>query len=520
MNKRLWHIGFLSVLCLVVVGLMVGSAFAVPDMAEPQGKKNMKLIGYNDVQGRETLQVTTNYDGDTGKFWAFIGHHNRGSHQTIHYNPLTARNEENGTTILDTTDPSNPIVVAHIPNFAFSGPTGAGGDPCCNQENRNSRSTSVVFNFMGQGKDILVRNSEGSGTWYFEVFDITDIIRGNNPVGYHKIGNLGATNLGDLVGNAHKGYLSESGFYYGAAGEDSSTFTSGAHLVVWDIRYVATMDEGDYGWTNELGAGHFVGRAFLNQQKLTNPDPQSLTWHHPIVDEDNSRVYGAYLSGGNVVSVDIDFHDGAPNPNGKRFPIVWKIDNQPPYSGTHTVAPVYYDSVINFGSEGGPSEPRVYALVSDEGTGGSILCSSDIRQKAYMFDITDADETGVPYPMETWQVPDLSDGTDYCAKGGRFGPHQFNETINAHINPFTDKIAYFAYFNAGVRAIDISDPANMKEVGYYVPKANANTSGVTASQDAAGYKVIQINDVDVDARGLVNATDRVGSGFFLLEFTK
>jgi len=65
-----------------------------------------------------------------------------------------------------------------------------------------------------------------------------------------------------------------------------------------------------------------------------------------------------------------------------------------------------------------------------------------------------------------------------------------------------------------------SDPANAKEVGYYVPKANARCSGVTASQDAAGYKVIQINDVDADDRGLVNATDRVGCGFFLLEFTK
>jgi len=492
---------------------MVGTAYAVPDMAEPQGKKNMKLIGYNDVQGRETLQVTTNYDGDTGQFWAFIGHHNRGSHQTIHYNPLTDRNEENGTTILDTTDPSNPIVVAHIPNFVQAGPP--------TMQNRNSRSTSVVLNFMGQGKDILVRNSEGGGTVYFEVFDITDIIRGNNPVGYHKIGNLGATNRGNLIYDAHKGYLSESGFYYGAAGEPG--FTDGAHLVVWDIRYVATMDPGSYSWTQELGgAAHFWGRGFLDEQRAAAPNAQDITWHHPIVDEDNSRVYGAYLTGGNTVAVDIDFYAGVPHPVGdvKRFPIVWKIDNQPPYSGTHTVAPVHYDSVINFGSGGGPSEPRDYALVSDEGTGGSILCSSDIRQKVYMMDITDAEETGTPYPMETWQVPDLSDGTDYCAKGGRFGPHQFNETINAHLNPFTDKIAYFAYFNAGVRAIDISDPANAKEVGYYVPKANARCSGVTASQDAAGYKVIQINDVDVDGRLLVNATDRVGCGFFIMEFTK
>ena len=72
-----------------------------------------------------------------------------------------------------------------------------------------------------------------------------------------------------------------------------------------------------------------------------------------------------------------------------------------------------------------------------------------------------------------------------------------------------------AYFNAGVRVVDLSDPYNLKEVGYYVPKTNALSHPITKGQPTA----IQINDVDIDHRGLAYASDRVGSGLFILEYT-
>jgi hypothetical protein len=72
-----------------------------------------------------------------------------------------------------------------------------------------------------------------------------------------------------------------------------------------------------------------------------------------------------------------------------------------------------------------------------------------------------------------------------------------------------------AYFNAGVRVVDLSDPYNVKEVGYYVPKANALSHPIMRGQPTA----IQINDVDIDHRGLAYASDRVGSGLFILQYT-
>jgi hypothetical protein len=69
-----------------------------------------------------------------------------------------------------------------------------------------------------------------------------------------------------------------------------------------------------------------------------------------------------------------------------------------------------------------------------------------------------------------------------------------------------------------------SDPYNLKEVGYYIPKPTASshaegTSGGGQDAAAEGPIVIQINDVDVDHRGLAFVSDRVGAGLFVLEYT-
>ena len=179
-------VGLFSVFCLVVVGLIAGNAFAGSDkkhgghgnndgnlyMPSSGEHKNMKLVGYNDLQGRETLQVTARGN------WAYVGHHNRPGTATIHYNPLTKQFEENGTTILDISNPYHPKIVAHIPNF----------------ENRKSRSAVTVNNFMNSGKDYLVRNSEGATAprWKYEIFDITQRAKGISHI----------LKVGEIYGNS------------------------------------------------------------------------------------------------------------------------------------------------------------------------------------------------------------------------------------------------------------------------------------------------------------------------------
>jgi hypothetical protein len=113
--------------------------------------------------------------------------------------------------------------------------------------------------------------------------------------------------------------------------------------------------------------------------------------------------------------------------------------------------------------------------------------------------------------VSTWQVP----VGEFCNKGGRFGPHQNAETVNGRINRFEDKLAWLAYFNAGVRVVDLSDPYNVREVGSYVPRITEKSHPIEKGQVAA----IQINDVDLDDRGLAYASDRTGAGLFILQYT-
>lgn len=516
-KKHSWglHVGLFSVLCLVVVGLIAGNAFAAPPFLSTDGnqhmassgeKQHMKLVGYNDLQGRETLQVSTRGN------WAYVGHHNRPSTATIHYNSLTKQYEENGTTILDISNPAHPKIVAHIPNF----------------ENRNSRSAVTVNNFMGSGKDFLVRNSEGATAprWKFEIFDITQRAKGIDHI--WKVGEITGTPVGscsgspcggEVISTAHKAYFSQSGFLYLSL--DEPGFRNGLHLAVYDM---SGLPSAPLVETNNFN-NTLVGRGWLPGQKLTEPAPaESLGGHHAIVDEENNRVYMGYLSGGDVVSWDItNRYPAGPN---KEYPIKWWIDLNPPGKEAHTATVIKYDKVPNFGfASGDPASekglPRLYAMVSDEATSNSYWRFNDVppgvrsgvREKITMLDVTHADETGEAMPVSSWQVPPEK----YIKRGGRFGPHQFNETVNSTFNKFTDKIAFVAYFNAGVRAIDISDPYKVEEVGYYVPQENPRCGFIGGNQP---HPNVQSNDVEVDYRGLVLAPDRVGCGLWILEFNK
>jgi hypothetical protein len=67
-------------------------------------------------------------------------------------------------------------------------------------------------------------------------------------------------------------------------------------------------------------------------------------------------------------------------------------------------------------------------------------------------------------------------------------------------------IIFGSFFNGGVRACDVSDPTNPREVGYYIPSA----------PEGAPAGAVQINDVYVDDRGIIFAVDRFVGGLYVL----
>lgn len=453
---------------------------SVPDpLAE--SAENVRLVGYNDLQGRTALVTTTKSDPVNGN-WVYIGHHDSFHDEKPLLNPITGKMEFNGTSILDITDPAKPKYVWHIPN-----PT-----------NRNSRSTSVVYDykFDQSGRDYLIRNSEAltqgeTGVdLKYEIWDITT--RDSDPSKISLVGEITGTPPnscgrgcgGKFIMRAHKGWWSQdTGYFYAASGEPGFR---NIIVQIFDLK--------------NPKAPKLVGRAWIPGLKDGEAGYEGQYTHHPIVDEENKRVYVGYRNaGGQAASFDIS--DPA------QPKLVWSIDMNPPHRGPHTVSPIVYNEVPNFGKT---ALPRTYAFIVDEAGGGADMkpCANGVRTGSYMLDITTENK---PFPVSVWQVP----VGNFCEKGGRFGPHQSADTVNGKINRFTDKIAWIAYFNAGVRVVDLSDPYHLKELGHYLPKTNKNSYPIAKGQPVA----IQMNDVDIDHRGLAYAVDRVGTGLFILEYT-
>jgi hypothetical protein len=193
--------------------------------------------------------------------------------------------------------------------------------------------------------------------------------------------------------------------------------------------------------------------------------------HGPPVIRDN-RMFCAWWGGG--VSV-IDCTDLAD------MKLLGHINWSPPFiGGTHTAWPL---------------GDRPYLIVTDEARARKKFWESQ-----FMWVVDIRDETN-PIPISTF----MPDREKYYDRPGRFGAHNILEHLPAE-GPWKD-IVFLTYFNAGLRAVDVSDPFDPKEVGHYVPAL------------PAGQEAIQSNDVGTDEHGRLYLIDRWGAGMHILEYT-
>src|SRR5262249_27992555 len=137
----------------------------------------------------------------------------------------------------------------------------------------------------------------------------------------------------------------------------------------------------------------------------------------------------------------------------------------------------------------------------------------EARQLTFLVDVTTESR---PFPISTYQVP-AAPG-DFCRRGGRFGPHSSSESFTPI---YYGKVVFIAYFNAGVRAVDIRDPFNPKEVGFYIPAVTAHTDKRCVTEGGATrcQVAIQTNNVEVDDRGFIYLVDRADTGLDIVELT-
>jgi hypothetical protein len=153
---------------------------------------------------------------------------------------------------------------------------------------------------------------------------------------------------------------------------------------------------------------------------------------------------------------------------------------------------------------------RDFVVVSGEEMANECL---EAQQMVRIIDITT--ET-IPFGASTWTVAEASG--NFCSRGGRFGTHSSNESFTSI---YYRRVVFIAYFNAGVRALDIRDPFQPKEIAYYIPAITGKTEkrcvGIGADQHCK--IAIQTNNAEVDDRGYIYITDRANTGLHILELT-
>jgi len=464
MTQR-WHKGLFAGLASAFV-LLTSSSGQLAAQQSSQGKKmgtaaqskNMRLVGYSDLQHRSAYDVTVS-QALSGRWLAYVGHHS-GSE----FNPLTGVTESNGVTILDVTNPKKPTILQHIPS-----------DP-----ETDSRMVRVCDRTVGGvTKTYLLRdqNRPGDTSRSHEVWDVTDPKR---PIRV----SVPAVNLR----NTHKNWWDcASGIAYLVGARQG--FNSN-HLIVVDLSDPSSpKDIEDY---------HLPG-----QNRIGTKDTVA-SLHGPIVFPERNRAYLAYGAGngpGAAVILDLGkLLDKDPSTD----PLIGRIDF-PSHFGTHTTLP--YFGIKTPDDTPGFGDVRDLLVVADEAGNAQFSCK-EIRPFMLVLDIT---QEAKPYPISSFKVP----GDQFCGRGGRFGPHGLDEGTNH------GTLALLAYFSGGLRVIELADPFNPKEVGFFIPAATKETkvTGCDPKKMPGLCSAIQTNNVFRDARGFIYITDRARTGLHILEFS-
>jgi hypothetical protein len=431
---------------------------------------NMALVGQHDLQGRSAYQPVIHSQG--GRWIAYIGHHGGKA-----LNPVAGRVEDSGTSIVDVSDPKTPRLLSHIPGEPGEGETGgAQMVRVCDGETLPKGDPTKVY---------LLRTF---GNLAHEVWDVTV------PESPSR-----AVTVVDKLRGTHKNWWEcDTGIAYLVSG-----------LPDWRTRRMTQIFD-----LSDPAHPVFIRNFGLPGQQPGASGPVPTELHGPISAwPARNRVYFGYGTNKAGVLQIVDREKllrGAAEPTERNLlsPQVGRLD-LPAWNGAHTALPILGMDLAEFARDkiGGK---RDFVLVVDESLVNECL---EARQMAWFVDVTDERQ---PVSVATFNVPE-ADGA-FCSRGGRFGSHSSNENQPAM---YAKRIVFVAWFNAGVRAVDIRNPFHPREIGHYIP-ATTDRTDRRCIKAAAGERckvAIQTNNVDVDDRGYVYIVDRANTGLHILELT-
>jgi hypothetical protein len=458
---------------------------------------NLRLVGHDDLQARSAYQPIVHNYGE--RRILFVGHH---AGQAL--NPKTGKVERNGLSIVDVTNPAAPVYLAHVP------PTGE-------QASGTQHVQVCDGSALPRANRAKVYAMRTNGLVGYEVLDVTD------PAAPKFVTTIAETGTSSRP-KSDRGNRETHKFQWDCA--SGIAYLNGT-AEGWRVtRVLQAYDVGNPASPKHIRDFGLVG--YEPTARGDYPEPQIAGLHQPFVV--GNRMYLGYNSGddGVLQILDRDKFLGAQGgarrgPAGRASPPSAPIpptrDNLlspeiarldfPSFWGVHTAKPIYDFEIADY-ADNRDARVRDLLLVASESE--TFRCQEP-RDVMLILDITDERH---PLPISTFQVPE--EPGDFCHRGGRFGPHSF---ADAYHPAFDRKLVVLAYFNAGIRVIDIRNPFVPVEVAHFVPDVTANTteSCIEIANTRECDRAIQTNNVNLDDRGYIYALDRASTGLHIVALT-
>src|SRR5579872_86924 len=343
-----------------------------PNPPDQQSQWNMELVGHSDLQGRSAYQpIIIN---ENGREIAYVGHHT-GSMM----NPLTGKDEPNGTSIVDVTDAANPKILSHIPGSTAAGEE-AGGAQMVRVCSGNVLPHGV------HGKWYLLRPL---GSKAQEIYDVTDPA---HPTRLTQI-------VGDLD-HTHKNWWEcDTGIAYLVANAPAEGW-KGQHMKIYDLsdpaKPVYIRDFGLLG--QQPGATTYEGVE------------KGIAIHGMIsAGTAKNRVYAAYGTGANGVIQILDrkklltaFENPVkPTTEEMLAPQVGYLTMSPD-QGAHTTFPIFAEPIPEF--QGHTALKRRDLLIVPSEAARGDHCSpgpNGDRAGPHLAFMVDISNEATPWPIST-----------------------------------------------------------------------------------------------------------------------
>jgi len=293
----------------------------------------------------------------------------------------------------------------------------------------------------------------------------------------------------------HRDYWDGGRFAYLGAADEDARFPERDPAVDPYSRSLQIID------LEILDEPRVIGRWWVPGQKRSEEDARNewrskddplayQTMHGPVyvpqrVEHGGRLAYGGWGAFGVLI------HDIS-NPQAPRLVGHWDTPEYVPgpMMPHHTVDPTRVD--------------RGFVVTSPESMRGEC---QETWHDSYVLDVTDPANIRALSTLPVPKPPAAAPYESFCAKRGRFGPHQAPH-LKAPGRPHPN-VTFYTYFNGGLQAFDLSDPRAPRISAWFVPSQNGEENDPESYERSADSVF-----VEWDRRLVWLATN---NGLYLLE---